>query len=143
MAVTLTANYREVFKPETVELIESFLEDNYEITDILEFIDENSEEDFVTYYADYVEQGENLGYDVVDAFVEENGFCDVEHCEDAYVGCYESTEDFVEELIEEQGGRIPDFVIVDLKETWERSLSYDYDAVEKGYRQVYIFRRYY
>lgn len=143
MAVTLTANYQEVLKIETVEKIHELIHETYALKDMLEFIDENDEDTFVAYYEEYVAQGENLGYDAVDAFIEENGFCDVEHCEDAYVGRYESTEDFVEELIEEQGGRIPDFVIVDLKETWDRSLSYDYDAVEKGYRQVYIFRRYY
>ena len=143
MTVTMTASYKEFLKADTVEYIDGLLEDNYELQDILEFIDENSEDDFVCYYTEYVEQGENLGYDVVDAFVEENGFCDVGSCEDAYVGFYESTNDFVEELIEEQGGCIPDFVIVDLEETWDRSLSYDYDAVEKGYRQIYIFRKYY
>lgn len=143
MPVTFSQTYTEIFKPETVKFIQELLDDNYELTDILEFVDAHSEEDLLTYYVDYVEQGENLGYDVVDAFVEEEGFCDVEHCEDAYVGRYGSTSDFVEELIEEQGGNIPDFVIVDLEETWERSLSYDYTAVEKGYRNVLIFRRYY
>jgi antirestriction protein len=143
MTVTLTANYKETLKAETVELIDELLEDNYELSDILEFIDENSEDDFVTYYIEYVEQGENLGYDVVDAFVEENGFCDVESCGDAYVGCYVSGADFAEEYSNDCGDRVPDHIIVDWEATWDRSLSYDFDAVEKGYRQVYIFRRYY
>ena len=143
MAVTLTVNYQEVLKAETVELIESFLEDNHDLGCMLEFIDENSEDDFVSHYEEYVEQGEAIGYDVVDAFVEENGFDDVAKCEDAYVGCYESITDFVEEIIEEQGGSVPDFVVVDLEETWERNLSYDYEVIEKGYRNVYIFRRWY
>jgi len=141
MAVTFQTTYKETLKADTVELIDELLEDNHDLGCMLEFIDENNEDDFVAYYETYVEQGEKCGYNVVDAFVEENGFCDVEHCEEAYVGTYRSTDEFVEELIEEQYGNIPDFVIVDLDATWERSLSYDYDAVDNG--GVHIFRRYY
>jgi antirestriction protein len=143
MAVTFQASYKETLKPETVEFIQELLDDNYELTDILEFADAHSEEDLVTYYVDYVDQGERCGFDVVDAFVEEEGFCDVEHCQDAFVGVYASGADFAEELVAEQGVDIPSFVIVDYEETWERSLSYDYTLVEKGYRNCYIFRRYY
>ena len=143
MSVTLTVNYKEIFKAETVELIEEFLEDNYDLTPILEFIDEHGEDDFLTYYEEYVEQGENVGYDVVDAFVEENGFCDVEHCSEAYVGCYVDGATFAEEYSNDCGDHIPDHIIVDWDLTWERSLAYDFDIVEKGFRTCYIFRKYY
>ena len=143
MSVTLTVNYKEIFKAETVELIEELLEDNHDLNCILEFIDENNEDDFLTYYEEYVEQGENVGYDVVDAFVEENGFCDVESCGDAYVGCYADGATFAEELSAEMGDNIPDYIVVDWDMTWERGLAYDYDIIEKGFRNCYIFRRYY
>jgi len=141
MTVTLTETYKEFLKSETVDFIDELLEDNNDLGCMLEFIDENSEDDFLTYYEDYVEQGEKLGYNVVDAFVQENGLCDVEQCEDAYIGTYRSTGEFVQELVDEQGG-VPDFVIVDFDETWERSLSFDYDAVDSN-GGVHIFRRYY
>jgi antirestriction protein len=143
MSVTLTTNYKETLKAETVELIEELLEDNHGLSCILEFIDENDEDTFVAYYEEYVEQGEKVGYDVVDAFVEENGFCDVEHCEEAYVGCYNSPEDFAEEYSNDCGDSIPDHIIVDWEATWSHSLRYDFDAVEKGLCTCYIFRRYY
>jgi hypothetical protein len=143
MSVTLTVNYKEIFKAETVELIEEFLEDNHDLNCMLEFIDENDEDTFVTYYEDYVDQGEKVGYDVVDAFVEEEGFCDVEHCEEAYVGTYADGATFAEELSENMGESIPDWIVVDWDMTWERGLSYDYTLVEKGFRNCYIFRRYY
>jgi antirestriction protein len=144
MAVTLTANYKEVFDIATVEYIDELLDDNYELTDILEFIDEHNEVTFVTFYAEYVEQGEKLGYDVVDAFVSENGFCDVASCEDAFVGVYASGADFAEEYANESGDSIPDWVIVDWDLTWERGLAYDYTFVEgDGYRTGYVFRRYF
>jgi antirestriction protein len=113
------------------------------LTDALEFIDEHGEDNFNAYYESYIEAGEACGYAVVDAFIEEEGFCDVEHCQDAFVGVYASGADFAEELVEEQGGEIPSFVIVDYEETWERSLSYDYNLVEKGYRNCYIFRKWF
>ncbi len=143
MAVTLQATFRETLKADTVELIDELLEDNHDLGCMLEFIDEYSEDDFVTYYETYVEQGEKVGYDVVEAFIELNGFCDAENCEDAYVGIYADGASFAEEMIEEQGGINLDFVVIDYDLTWERGLAYDFDIVEKGYRNCYIFRKYY
>jgi antirestriction protein len=146
MAVTLTANYKETLGSEAVELINELLDDNHDLGCMLEFIDENSEDDFVAYYEEYVEQGEKLGYNVVDAFVAENGLCDVEHCEEAYAGTFRDTDDFVEDLMESTGDldNLPSYVVVDFAATWDRGLSYDYDAVtDKETGMVHIFRRYY
>jgi antirestriction protein len=146
MTVTLTSNFTEVLQISTIKLIDELTEDNYELTDILEFIDENSEDDFVAYYEEYVEQGEKLGYNVVDSFVAENGFCDVEHCEEAYAGTFRDTDDFVEDLMESTGDldNLPSYVVVDFQATWDRGLSYDYDAVtDKETGMVHVFRRYY
>ena len=144
MTVTLTASYKEILKAETVELIDELLENNHDLQCMLEFIDENSEDDFVTYYETYVEQGEKVGYEIVDAFVQEEGFCDVEHCEEAYAGTFRDTDDFVEDLIESTGDSVPPYVIVDLQATWDRGLSYDYTAVEdKDTGMVHFFRSYY
>ena len=49
----------------------------------------------------------------------------------------------MEDLIENMGDTVPSYVIVDLQATWDRSLSYDYDAVETDDGYVHIFRRYY
>jgi len=146
LTVTTTASYKTFLKTETVELIDNLIEDNYELSDMLTFIDENSEEDFVTYYESYVEQGEKVGYNIVDAFVAENGFCDVEHCEEAYAGTFRDTDDFVEDLMESTGDldNLPCYVVVDFAATWDRGLSYDYDAVtDPGTGMVHVFRRYY
>ena len=143
MSVTFQTTYKETLRADTVELIDELLEDNNDLGCMLEFIDEYNEDDFVSYYETYVEQGERVGYDVVEAFIELNGFCDVENCEDAYVGIYADGASFAEEMIEEQGGINLDFVVIDYDLTWERGLAYDYDVVEKGFRNCYIFRRYY
>ncbi len=137
MPVTLTNNYKEIFDEEIVSKIDNLLEENYDLQSILEFIDANSEDDFNNYYEDYVEQAENLGYDVVDAFVEEFGLSDVENAENAYVGEYRSEADFAEEFTSEQYG-IPDFVVVDWEATFEQNLRYDFTFVNG-----YVFRTYY
>ena len=133
MAITLTASYKEFLAVETVSKIEELLEENYALEDILEFLDKNSEFDFVKYYEDYCTAGENIGYDVVDAFVKYHGDMSyVEHVEDAFRGVYYDEETFAEEYYSEIYGDVPAFLVVDWEATWKQSLSYDFDFVD-GY----------
>lgn len=130
MSVTFTANYKEVFAAETVEFIDGLLEDNYALDDILEFVDQYSEHDLVSHYVDYVEQGENLGYDVVDAFVGYHGISYVEYTAEAYRGTYDSEADFAEEFTNEIYGDVPSYVVVDWQATWDKNLRYDFNFVD-------------
>lgn len=129
MPVTLSTNYKEIYSTDAVEKIDELLEENYDLTDMLEFIDQHTQEDFVDFYEDYVTQGENLGYDVVDAFIELHGIRCVESCTEAYQGKYYSREYFAEEFTNDVHGGVPDFVVVDWEATWEQCLSYDFDFV--------------
>ena len=131
MSVTLSTNYKEIFAAETISKIDEFLEDNYALDDILEFIDANSEEDFVSFYQEYVLQGERIGYDVVDAFVGYHGISCVEYAEDAFRGSYDSEADFAEEYTNEVYGiDIPSFIVVDWQATWDHNLRYDFDFID-------------
>jgi len=130
MSVTFTANYKEVFAAETVEFIDGLLEDNYALDDILEFVDQYSESDLVSHYVEYVEQGENLGYDVVDAFAGYHDISYVENCGEAYRGTYDSEADFAEEFTNEIHGDVPSYVVVDWQATWDENLRYDFDFVD-------------
>lgn len=134
MSVTLTSNYKEVFALETVEKIQELTEeDSYDLGCILEFIDENSEDDFVAYYEEYVSTAEDLGYDVVDAFVNYHGNMGyVENVKDAYKGSYQDEETFAEEYYESVYGydRIPNGLVIDWEETWNQNLKYDFDFVD-------------
>jgi antirestriction protein len=132
MSITLTVNYKEVFQPATVEFIDELIENNYFIDDILQFVDEHSEEDLIAYYESYVEQGEDLGYDVVDAFVDYHGLDSVESCREAYRGHYDSEADFAEEYYNDVYGDVPSILVVDWQATWDQSLRYDFDFV-KGF----------
>ena len=137
MPVTLTNNYKEIFDEEIVNKIDNLLEENYALEDILEFIDANSEEDFLHYYEEYVTQGENLGYDVVDAFVEEFGLDCVEDAEKSYYGEFRTEADFAEEYTTNDYD-IPPFVVIDWQETFEQHLYYDFAFVNG-----YVFRKHF
>jgi len=128
----MTANYKEVLQPQTVEFIEeNCIEGEYDLDDALKFIDEHGETDFVLFYDDYIKAGENIGYDVVDAFIDYHEVSYAEHAEDAYRGAYYSGADFAEEHYNSISD-IPAFIVVDWEATWEQNLSYDYDFVD-GY----------
>jgi hypothetical protein len=134
MSITMTKNYKNILSPITVEFIEeNCVEGEYALDDALEFIEENGEDDFLTFYDTYIEQGEKVGYDVVDAFIKENGIVNVEYCQDAFAGCFSSEADFVEEILDEvMGVEIPAWVCVDLQATWDSSVRFDYTFVD-GY----------
>ena len=137
MTITMTATYKDTLKPATVDFIEeNCVEGEYALDDALEFIDEHGEDDFVQFYDTYIEQGESCGYDTVDAFVTENGIVNVEYCQDAFVGCYSSEADFVEEYLENVlEVEIPCWVAVDYQATWDSSVRFDYTFVDG-----YVFR---
>ena len=133
MAVTLTTNYNEVLLQETVEKIESFLESQYALADMLTFIDENSEEDFRKYYFDYVEAGEEFGYEAVDAFIREiASLSELEDFEQAYIGEYSSPAAMAEDYIETNDS-LSYYIVVDYEATAEYLLDHDIDQVGNFY----------
>ena len=137
MSITMTKNWKNILSPITVEFIEAnCIEGEYALDDALEFIDEHGEDDFLTFYDTYIEQGEKVGYDVVDAFIKENGIVNVEYCEDAFVGCADSEAAFVEDYLENvMEVEIPCWVAIDYQATWDASVRFDYDFIDG-----YVFR---
>lgn len=143
MTVTLTASYQEFLAADTVTKIEELLDENYTLEDMLEFIDEHNEKDFVAYYEEYVRCGEAIGYEAVDALIGEMGcVADVEDCDERYQGFYDNEAEFAEEFYAQMGHIIPDGIVVDWEATWESSLRYDYTACYDGdgYKPCHIFR---
>jgi antirestriction protein len=127
MPVTFTSNYKEVLSADTVEKIDELLENSYDLEDMLEFIDENNENDFVAYYEEYVRCGEVIGYDAVDAYVKEMGDLSyVDGCDDLYRGQYNSEADFAEEFYNDVYGDVPSVLVVDWQATWDSSFRYDF-----------------
>ena len=141
MTITLTANYKETLSAVTVEKIEELLEDCYDLNAILEFIDENSEDDFNAHYEEYVRVGEIIGFEAVDALIAEMGDISyIEDCDERYRGCYQSEADFAEEFYSELYD-VPSALVIDWEATWETSLRYDFTACSDGqaYCPIHIF----
>ncbi len=142
MTITLTSNYKEVLAAVTVEKIEELIEENYALDDMLEFIDEYNENNFVAYYEEYCRCGEAIGYDAVDALIGEMGcVSDIENCDERFRGWYQSEADFAEEFYSELY-EVPSALVIDWQATWDTALRYDFTACEKSYRQVAIFSDY-
>ena len=143
MSVTFTANYKEVLNSQTVEFIDERLDENYALDDMLEFIDEHNEDDFVNYYEEYVRCGEAIGYEAVDALIEEMGCISyIEDCDERYQGFYDDEAEFAEHYHNEMGNYVPEGIVVDWEATWEQNLRYDFTACNDGdvYKPCHIFR---
>ena len=139
--MTLTAVPIEIaseLSQKALDYITELVEGTYALDDILQFITEYNSDDFINYYVDYVEQGEKVGFDVVDAFLEINNISAIDSAEEVYIGEYESEADFAENYYNDIMD-VPDALVIDWKETFHQSLSYDYDYV-KGHMKGYVFR---
>ena len=143
MSITLTVNYKEIFAAATVEKIDELLEDSYALDDILKFIDEQNESDFVEYYEEYVRVGEAIGYEAVDALISENGNVEcIVDCDERYQGFFNDEAEFAEHFHNEMGSYVPEGIVVDWEATWESNLYYDFTACDDGssYRSCHIFK---
>lgn len=115
-------NYKEVYSQETVDKIEKLLADSYALEDIVEFIDENSEANFRSYYQNYVEIGEEYSYEAVDAFIDQFGLHSLvdDNFQDAYRGQYDSKADYAESYVSDcYVVDLPSFLEID----WEASFN--------------------
>jgi len=113
-------NYKEVYSQETVNKIEELLADSYALEDIVEFIDENSEAKFRSYYQNYVEIGEEYSYEAVDDFIDQFGIHSLvgDNFQDAYRGQYDSKADYAESYVSDcYVIDLPSFLEID----WEAS----------------------
>ena len=142
MTITLTANYKETLNAQTVEFIDERLDENYALDDMLEFTDVDNEDDFSNFYEEYCRCGEAIGYEAVDALIEEMGDMSyIDCCDERYRGHYHNEAEFAEEFYNEVYGEVPSFLVIDWEATWETSMRYDFTACNDGttYRPCHIF----
>lgn len=136
--ITLTANYKEIYQPETVAEIDRLVDNSYELTDILEFIDEHSESDFREYYEEYVEAGENFGYGEVDAFLTLYGLDDLHRFEDCFIGEYSNPARMAEDFLDCEIDRLPYAIVVDWESTADYLIDHDVDRVGDYYFRCFF-----
>ena len=109
------------------DLIKELIEDGHDKDEMQEFIETHGHKDFVLYYEDYTRMVEEYDQETVDSFIEVFDLMDVEHLNDAYMGCYRSGAEFAESFVSDCYGMpdLPYWIAIDWEETWE-NLSYDY-----------------
>ena len=101
MPVTLTANWKENISEELHEQIEDYTEYEYELDDVLKFIDTHTEENF-NWFEEYMKEVRNISADdpelAVDEYIEDvGGICYVERCSDNFMGEYIDGADYARE----------------------------------------------
>lgn len=161
MPVTFTMNYPEVYSTETVEIIDE-LKENYDLKEILEFVDAYGEEN-IEYCEKYLDAvGEFDDKELVDDFISANQISALDefdtyssllddydsnavnafitifgvewlgYFEENYEGEFKDDADFVYEYLQRTDVDVPSWLEIDYQGTWDKSLRFDF-VEENGY----------
>ena len=124
-------------REETQELLDEYNEEYcWEYNDMVDFIKEHSEEEFVHHYETYNRLVDDYGQNLVDEFIEEFDTDAIEHFEDMFQGQYNSGADFAEQIATDCGyitRDLPSWIEIDWQKTWDNALSYDYTELIGGH----------
>ena len=120
---------------ETKELLDEYNEEYcWEYNDMVDFIKEYGEKNFRDYYEDYYRAVDDLGEDIVNAFIEVFYIESIGNINESYQGEYSSGAEFVEQLAVdccEVPSNLSSWIEIDWKASWD-NLSYDY-CEQDGY----------
>ena len=124
------------YSEETQTQIEEFLDNTFgwDVDELVDFIEEHGEEKFKLYFEEYADMVDDIGIDVVLAYLENFDISDVSSCRDAYQGKYESGAEFAQSIAEDCGevGSNSSWIEIDWKASWD-NLSFDYFESENGH----------
>ena len=120
---------------ETQELLDEYNESYcWEYNDMVDFIKEYGEKKFRDYYEDYYRAVDDLGEDIVNAFIEVFYIESIGNIEESYQGQMTGAE-FAEQIVSDCGyvrGDLPSWIEIDWEKTWD-NLSYDYIEIGNGH----------
>ena len=125
------------YSEETQTQIEEFLENTFgwDEDELVDFIETYGEQKFKTDFEDYAAMVDDLGNDVVSAFLENFDIADVSSCRDAFHGHYNSGAEFAEQIAIdccEVPRNMSSWIEIDWDKSWD-NLSYDYVISDEGY----------
>ena len=124
------------YSEETQTQIEEFLENTFgwDEDELVDFIETYGEQKFKTDFEDYAAMVDDIGIDVVEAFLENFDIADVSSCRDAYMGRYDSGAEFAQSIAEDCGevGSNSSWIEIDWDKSWD-NLSYDYVECSNGH----------
>ena len=125
------------YSEETQTQIEEFLDNTFgwDEDELVDFVERFGEEKFKLYFEEYADMVDDIGIDVVSAFLENFDIADISSCRDAYQGCYESGDEFAQQLAEDccdipRG--MSSWIEIDWKASWD-NLDYDYVECSNGH----------
>ena len=133
MSLPLYTSYSE----ETQTLIEEFLENTFgwDEDELVDFVERFGEEKFKLYFEEYADMVDDIGNDVVEAFLDVFDIENVSSCRDAYMGRYDSGAEFAQSIAEDCGDvprNMSSWIEIDWKASWD-NLSFDYFESEDGH----------
>jgi len=118
---------------ETQELLDEYNEEYcWEYNDMVDFIKEYGEKKFRDYYEDYYRAVDDLGEDIVNAFIEVFYIESIGSINESYQGQMSGSE-FAQQIASDCGyitGDLPSWIEIDWEATWDRALSYDYIEID-------------
>ena len=125
------------YSEEVQTSIEEFLENTFgwDEDELVAFVERFGEENFKLYFEEYADMVDDMGNDVVEAFLENFDIDCVSSCRDAYMGRYESGADFAQSIAEDCGDvprNMPSWIEIDWKASWD-NLDYDYVESTDGH----------
>ena len=125
------------YSEETQTQIEEFLENTFgwDEDELVDFIEEHGEENFKLYFEEYADMVDDIGIDVVSAFLEIFGIDSVSSCRDAYQGRFDSGAEFAQQLAEDccmVPREMSGWIEIDWKASWD-NLDYDYVESTNGH----------
>ena len=118
---------------ETQELLDEYNEEYcWEYNDMVDFIKEYGEKKFRDYYEDYYRAVDDLGEDIVNAFIEVFYIESIGNIEESYQGQMTGAE-FAEQLARDccdiRDQHISSWIEIDWEKTWD-NLSHDYTEID-------------
>ena len=125
------------YSEETQTQIEEFLENtwNWDEDELVDFIEEYGEEKFKLHFEEYADMVDDIGNDVVSAFLENFDIESVSSCRDAFHGHYNSGAEFAEQIAIdccEVPRNMSSWIEIDWDKSWD-NLSYDYVESNDGH----------
>jgi len=125
------------YSEETQTQIEEFLENTFgwDEDELVDFVEKHGEEKFKLYFEEYADMVDDIGTDIVSAFLNNFDIESVSSCRDAYMGCYKNGAEFAQNIAEDCGDvprNMPSWIEIDWEASWE-NLTYDYVESNDGH----------
>ena len=114
-----------IYNQEVQERINQLIEDNFDVEDIVSFVDQYGMNN-INYYEDIVQLCEDYSRDAVEEFLEEFDFSDLNYFADMYAGQYNTLRDYAEQLFD-------DIYLNEIPEHLQRFVDYDAFTTELSY----------